>query len=97
MVMGRETVWKGVEEEEEESASVGSIERALIALLFAESLESEGIEDAVVVVEEEWGVEMGRALVGVQVERAKRQTKVEGVKSVFIDSAGGGFVLAIVR
>jgi len=40
---------------------------------------------------------MGRALVGVQAERAKRQTKVEGVKSVFIDNAGGGVVLAIVR
>jgi hypothetical protein len=39
---------------------------------------------------------MGRALGGVQVERARRQTKVEGVKRVFIDNAGGGFVLAIV-
>lgn len=39
---------------------------------------------------------MGRALVGVQAERARRQTKVEGVKRVFIDNAGGGLVLAIV-
>lgn len=93
MVIGRETVRKGVEEE---SAAVGSIERALMALLLVEvvSLESEGIEEATV--EEEWGVEMGRALVGVQAERARRQTKVEGVKKVFIDNAGGGFVLAIV-
>lgn len=46
MVIGRETVRKGVEE----SAAVGSIERALMALLLVEvvSLESEGIEDAVV-------------------------------------------------
>jgi len=80
MVMGRETVRKGVEED-------GSIERALMV-----SLALEGIEDAVVA---ERGVEMGRALVGVQVERAKRQTKVEGVKRVFIDSAGGGFDRAI--
>lgn len=92
MVIGRETVRKGVEE----SAAAGSIERALMALLLVEvvSFESEGMEDAIE--EEEWGVEMGRALVGVQAERARRQTKVEGVKRVFIDNAGGGFVLAIV-
>jgi len=49
MVIGRETVRKGVEEDEE-SAAVDSIERALMALAFAESLESEDIEDAVAVV-----------------------------------------------